>query len=62
MGLAIPPPLKRCARWLALLAATCLLIGAAAAGFLWALEEVTQVFASHPWLIFSLPLLGWAMV
>lgn len=62
MGLAIPPPLKRCARWLALLAASCLLIGGAAAGFLWALEEVTQVFASHPWLIFSLPLLGWAMV
>lgn len=36
-------------------------IGSSAAFFLWALAEVTQIRMAHSYLLFGLPLAGWAM-
>ena len=48
--------------WLTLFVAIPLVVGAAGAGFLHALSWVTHVFHDHPWLLYSLPVLGLLMV
>ncbi len=49
------------ARWLALLGALAVSVGSAAAFFLWALDAVTVLRFSSPWLLYFLPLVGLAM-
>ena len=53
---------RRLTFWLTLLIGVPLLVGAAGAGFLHALDWVTRCFHDHPWLLFSLPFLGLLMV
>jgi H+/Cl- antiporter ClcA len=54
-----PPSLPRLlGRWGFLLVGCCLALGAAAAGFLWGLRWVGTTFAAHPWLLWTLPLIG----
>jgi H+/Cl- antiporter ClcA len=48
-------------RWLALLGALAFCVGSAAAFFLWALDAVTLLRFSQPWLLYLLPLVGLAM-
>lgn len=48
-------------RWPLLLAGTCLLVGAAGAGFLHALGWVGRTFEAHLWLVWLLPFLGLLM-
>ena len=54
--------MRRPALWLVVLIGIPLLVGAAGAGFLHALDWVTRCFHDHPWLLFSLPFLGLLMV
>jgi len=54
--------MHRPALWLVVLIGIPLLVGAAGAGFLHALDWVTRCFHDHPWLLFSLPFLGLLMV
>ncbi len=49
---------KKALTWTGLIIAVALLVGAAGAGFLHALEAVTRLFRSTPWLIASLPFIG----
>ena len=49
---------KKALTWIGLILGVALLVGAAGAGFLHALEAVTQLFRSTPWLIVSLPFIG----
>lgn len=49
---------KKALTWIGLIIGVSLLVGAAGAGFLHALEAVTQLFRSTPWLIVSLPFIG----
>lgn len=49
-------------RWLAIFAGVSLVVGAAGAGFLHALDWVTHTFNEHRWLLFTLPVLGLLMV
>ena len=44
--------------WVAILATVSLIVGAAGAGFLHALEAVTRLFRSTPWLLTALPFIG----
>ena len=44
--------------WVAILATVSLVVGAAGAGFLHALEAVTRLFRSTPWLLTALPFIG----
>jgi H+/Cl- antiporter ClcA len=53
--------LRALARWLALLGALAVCVGSAAAFFLWALDAVTLLRFSQPWLLYFLPLVGLAM-
>jgi H+/Cl- antiporter ClcA len=56
---AQPPSLPRLlGRWSFLLVASCLAIGGAAAAFLAGLRWVGATFAAHPWLLWTLPLIG----
>ena len=50
-----PKPLLR---WSVLILALSLVVGAAGAGFLHALEAVTRLYQSTPWLLLSLPFIG----
>jgi H+/Cl- antiporter ClcA len=45
-------------RWGFLLVASCLALGGAAAAFLFGLRWVGATFAAHPWLLWTLPLIG----
>lgn len=45
-------------RWLAILTAVALVVGVLGAGFHHALETVTRVFRSAPWLLATLPFIG----
>jgi H+/Cl- antiporter ClcA len=49
---------KSLLRWTTLIIAVALVVGAAGAGFLHALEAVTKLYQSTPWLIVSLPFIG----
>ncbi len=49
-------------RWLLIIGGVSLVVGAAGASFLHALEWVTHVFNAHRWLLFTLPVLGLLMV
>jgi H+/Cl- antiporter ClcA len=49
---------KKALTWIGLILGVALLVGAAGAGFLHALEAVTRLFQSTPWLIVSLPFIG----
>jgi len=49
---------KKAPTWIGLIIGVALLVGAAGAGFLHALEAVTRLFQSTPWLIVSLPFIG----
>jgi len=49
-------------RWLLIIGGVSLVVGAAGAGFLFALDWVTHVFNAHRWLLFTLPVLGLLMV
>jgi H+/Cl- antiporter ClcA len=44
--------------WVAILTLVSLVVGAAGAGFLHALEAVTRLYQSTPWLLVSLPFIG----
>lgn len=48
-------------KWLLVLVAPAIVMGSAAAFFLWSLDEVTKNRFAHPWLIWLLPLVGCAM-
>ena len=45
-------------RWLLIIGGVALVVGAAGAGFLHALEAVTRLYQSTPWLLVSLPFIG----
>ena len=49
---------KSLLRWTTLILAVSLVVGAAGAGFLHALEAVTALYRSTPWLLVSLPFIG----
>ena len=49
---------KKLLRWTVLILAVSLVVGAAGAGFLHALEGVTKLYRSTPWLLVSLPFIG----
>ena len=49
---------KKALTWIGLIIGVSLLVGAAGAGFLHALDAVTRLFQSTPWLIVSLPFIG----
>ena len=49
-------------RWLLIIGGVALVVGAAGAAFLYALDWVTLVFNQHRWLLFTLPILGLLMV
>jgi H+/Cl- antiporter ClcA len=49
---------KKAVTWIGLILGVSLIVGAAGAGFLYALEAVTRLFQSTPWLIVSLPFIG----
>ncbi len=49
---------KKALTWIGLILGVALLVGAAGAGFLHALESVTALYRSIPWLIASLPFIG----
>ena len=49
---------KNLLRWTVLILAVALVVGAAGAGFLHALEGVTKLYRSTPWLLVSLPFIG----
>lgn len=49
---------KTLLRWSVLILAVSLVVGAAGAGFLHALEGVTKLYRSTPWLLVSLPFIG----
>lgn len=53
---------KNALRWLAIIAGVSLVVGAAGAGFLYALDWVSHTFNDHRWLLFTLPVLGLLMV
>ena len=53
---------RRTAFWLALLLPLAMAIGSAVALFLWALERATQARFDLPWLIWLMPVAGFAMV
>jgi len=53
---------KNALRWLAIIAGVSLVVGAAGAGFLYALDWVSHTFNDHRWLLFTLPMLGLLMV
>ena len=60
---AKPPSFPRLlGRWGILLVACCLALGAAGAAFLFGLRWVGATFAAHPWLLWTLPLVGAATV
>ena len=50
--------LRNTFRWLLIIGVVALVVGAAGAGFLQALDWVTHVFNEHRWLLFILPALG----
>ena len=49
---------KSLLRWTTIILAVSLVVGAAGAGFLHALEAVTALYRSTPWLLVSLPFIG----
>jgi len=49
---------KKALTWIGLILGVALIVGAAGAGFLHALEAVTRLFLATPWLIVSLPFIG----
>ena len=49
---------KKALTWTGLILMVALVVGAAGAGFLHALDAVTRLFRSTPWLIVSLPFIG----
>jgi H+/Cl- antiporter ClcA len=52
---------RKVLKWIAALAVVAVLIGSAAALFLWSLDAVTRQRFAHPWLIWLLPVAGVAM-
>lgn len=50
--------MRRVLAWLVILLVVPLAVGAAGAGFLHALESVTKLYRSTPWLLVSLPFIG----
>lgn len=50
--------LQNIIKWLFLLSLTSILVGSAAAGFLWLLDTVTNLHLTNPWLLYLLPILG----
>ena len=59
----IPRPFQAlaAAKWLAVLLPMAVAIGSASAFFLWALDALTRVRFANPWLLFLLPLGGFAV-
>jgi H+/Cl- antiporter ClcA len=59
----IPRPFQLIAavKWLAVLVPMAMVIGSASALFLWSLDAVTRVRFAHPWLLWLLPLGGFAI-
>jgi H+/Cl- antiporter ClcA len=51
-------PPRKVLLWIAMLSLVSLVVGAAGAGFLHALEAVTRLYQSIPWLLVSLPFIG----
>ena len=51
-------PLRKVLLWVAILTLVSLVVGAAGAGFLHALDAVTKLYQSTPWLLVSLPFIG----
>lgn len=49
------------ARWSAILVPMAVAVGTLCAAFLWSLDEATQARFDHPWLLFLLPLGGFAV-
>ena len=49
---------KKALTWISLILGVAIIVGAAGAGFLHALEAVTALYRSTPWLIASLPFIG----
>lgn len=49
------------ARWIAILAPMAIVVGAACALFLWALDQATLLRFQYPWLLFLLPVAGFAI-
>jgi H+/Cl- antiporter ClcA len=54
----IPIRPKKILLWISLILGVALLVGAAGAGFLHALDGVTRLFRSTPWLVATLPFIG----
>ncbi|MCU0751162.1 MAG: chloride channel protein [Akkermansiaceae bacterium] len=54
------PGWRMAVRWMLWLAPLVLLAGSASAFFLWSLDAVTRARFDHPWLLWCLPLAGWA--
>ena len=50
--------LRNTLRWLLIIGGVALVVGAAGAGFLHALDWITLIFNQHRWLLFILPALG----
>ncbi|NEX45587.1 chloride channel protein [Pseudotabrizicola algicola] len=57
-----PRKIARTAFHLAILVAVAVLTGSAVALFLWSLDRATQARFDHPWLIWLMPVAGFAMV
>ena len=59
----IPRPfqLVAAAKWLAVLLPMAVIIGSASAFFLWSLDALTRLRFDHPWLLWLLPLGGFAV-
>ena len=54
----LPFQLRATLRWIAILAPLAIAVGSASAFFLWALDAVTLVRFSKPWLLYLLPVAG----
>ena len=50
------------AKWAFLISTTGLLVGSMSAGFLWLLDQVTNIRTVHPWLLLTMPLMGAGIV
>ncbi|HWU03586.1 MAG TPA: chloride channel protein, partial [Novosphingobium sp.] len=49
------------ARWLGLLLPMSAAVGSLCAAFLWSLDAATRARFDHPWLLYALPLMGFAI-
>jgi len=48
-------------RWIAIVVPMAVVVGSLCAGFLWSLDAVTRARFAFPWLLFGLPIAGFAM-